>query len=138
MFQKYPFRDGLKSAVRAGSAFPLAASVHSFGLQMNFKNHLRLLGTLAAEKCSAITCCISHSNLVQTKLPHFCFLTATWRERLFPQEEGRRFTLKPEKTEPVELCGFGDTREAGIAAAMRGREQLKTGDSSPWSEGVTE
>lgn len=57
---------------------------------------------------------------------------------MFPQEEGRRFTLEPEKTEPVELCGFGDTGEAGIAAAMRGGEQLKTGDSSPWSEGVTE
>lgn len=119
MFQKYPFRDGLKSAVRAGSAFPLAAAVHSFGLQINFKNHLRLLETLAAKKCSAITCCISHRNLVQIKFPHFCFLTATWREWLFPQEEGRRFILESEKTEPVELCGFGDTGKAGIAAAMK-------------------
>lgn len=113
----YPFWDGLRSAVRAGDAFPLRAAVHSFGLQINFKNHLRLLQTLAAKKCRAITCCISQINLVQIRFPHFCFLTATCRERFFPQEEG--FILEPEKAEPVELCGFGDTGKAGTAAAMK-------------------
>lgn len=65
----------------------------------------------------AVTCCISHINLARIKFPHFRFLTAPWRERFLPQEEG--FILEPEKTEPVELCGFGDTGKAGTAAAMK-------------------
>ncbi|MXQ78972.1 hypothetical protein E5288_WYG000472 [Bos mutus] len=56
-------------------------------------------------------------------------IQTTWREQFFPQEE--RFILEPKKTEPVELCGFGDTGKAGTAAATKRQRTAENGTVVP-------